>query len=146
MVNKLEGSSRSRHHSASTRKTKAKFQTVYVHSTVVVFFSKMYLPSIVATIHFVFFFVPFASALLMSVVRSSSVSNAKRGFSGCFVSGRHSGGFVTLSCSFSIVFTQLSISSSLILSFVLVISSSVISSYKQIGCTHINVNLWNSLS
>ena len=83
MVNKLEDSPRSRHHSASTRKTKAKFQTVYVHSTVV--FLKMYLPSIVATIHFVFFFVPFASVLLMIVVRSSSVSNAKRGFSGCFV-------------------------------------------------------------
>ena len=35
MVNKLEGSPCSRLHSASTRKTKAKFQTVYVHSTVV---------------------------------------------------------------------------------------------------------------
>ena len=73
----------------------------------------MYLPSIVPTIHFVYFFVPFASALLKIVVRFSSVSNAKQAFLG-FLCGRHSGGFVMLSCSFSIVSTQRTISSSVI--------------------------------
>ena len=49
----------------------------------------MYLPSITPTIHFVFFFVPFASALLMTVVRSSSVSNAKRAFSDFSIARLH---------------------------------------------------------
>ena len=58
----------------------------------------------------------------MITVRSASVSNAKRAFSGFFNAGdRHSGGFVTLSYSLSIVSTQLIISSSLISSLILVI-------------------------
>ena len=65
----------------------------------------------------------FASVLLKIVVRSSSVSNAKRPFS-VFFEARHSGGFVTLSCFFSIVSTQRTISSSHISSLISVIVES----------------------
>ena len=91
----------------------------------------MYLPSTVPTIHFVFFFVPFASALLMIVVRSSSVSNAKRAFLDFSIfEVKMSGGFVMLFCSFPVDSTQVISSSSVISSLISVTSWSVIKSLK----------------